>query len=151
MQHFYTAIVEKGREGFGVFFPDLPGCTSFGTTLSEAAKNAYVAAQAHAALTQEYGESLPQPRSPDDIPRDPDVREKARLLIPIEIDQQPVRVNISLPAAALAALDRTAQELSLTRSGAIAHLALLREARAGRLVGRAKPARKRRKTAAKKR
>jgi predicted RNase H-like HicB family nuclease len=152
MQQFYLAIIEKGRGGYGVFFPDLPGCTSFGATLSEAAKNAFVAAQAHAALTQEYGESLPEPRPPEEIPSYPKVNEKARLLIPIEVDDHPVRVNISLPASALAALDRAAQELSLTRSGAIAHLALIREASTGRTTHRTRKSRLRppEKTSAKK-
>ena len=134
MQQFYVAIIEKARGGFGVFFPDLPGCTSFGPTIAKAAENAYVAAQAHAALTQEYGEELPQARTPEQISVAADVQEKARLLVPVEIGEEPVRVNISLPASALAALDRTAKELSLTRSGAIAHLALTREAVSGRFV-----------------
>jgi len=43
-----------------------------------------------------------------------------------------VRVNISLPATALEALDRTAKTLSLSRSGAIAYLALQREAKTPR-------------------
>ena len=124
MQKFYVAIIEKAKSGYGVFFPDLPGCTSFGATVAKAAENAYVAAQAHAALTQEYGEKIPEPREPKNIPRDPEVKEEARLLVPVEVGDEAVRVNISLPASALAALDRTAKELSLTRSGAIAHLAL---------------------------
>src|SRR5258706_4612051 len=136
MQQFYVAIIEKARGGFGVFFPDLPGCTSFGPTIAKAAENAYVAAQAHAALTQEYGEDLPRARTPEQISIDPDVQEKARLLVPVEVGEEPVRVNISLPASALAALDRTAKELSLTRSGAIAHLALAREAATSRFVER---------------
>jgi len=143
MQQFYVAIIEKAKQGYGVFFPDLPGCTSFGATVSEAAKNAYVAAQAHAALTQEYGEKLPDARSPDQIDFDPEVKEQARLLVPIEVGEEPVRVNISLPASALEALDRTARELSLTRSGAIAHLALTREAATGRAVQHEGQARKR--------
>ena len=120
----------------GVQFPDLGGCTSLGPTIAKAAENAYVAAQAHAALTQEYGEQLPEARTPEQISIDPDVQEKARLLVPVEIGDEPVRVNISLPASALAALDRTAKELSLTRSGAIAHLALAREAASARFVQR---------------
>ena len=128
MQRFYVAIIEKAKSGYGVFFPDLPGCTSFGASVSQAAENAYVAAQAHAALAQEHGEKLAEPREPEKIPHDPEVKEKARLLVPVEVSDEPVRVNISLPASALAALDRTAKELSLTRSGAIAHLALAREA-----------------------
>ncbi len=128
MQRFYVAIIEKARDGFGVFFPDLPGCTSFGETIEKAAANAFMAAQTHAALADEYGEKLAAPRAPDQIPADPDVKEKARLLIPVESGDEPVRVNISLPSSALEALDRTAKELSLTRSGAIAYLALERNA-----------------------
>jgi predicted RNase H-like HicB family nuclease len=136
MQRFYVAIIEKAKDGYGVFFPDLPGCTSFGATIAKAAENAYVAAQAHAALTQEFGEAVPKPRAPENIPRDAGVKEKARLLVPVEIGEEPVRVNISLPASALAALDRTAKELSLTRSGAIAHLALVRDSTTGQFASR---------------
>ncbi len=130
MQRFYTAIIEKASGGFGVFFPDLPGCTSFGKTMEEAASNAFVAAQAHAAISEEHGEKIPLPRALDQIGREVGVTEKARVLIPIEIGTAPVRVNISLPSSALEALDRTARELSLSRSGAIAHLALTHRASA---------------------
>ncbi|MGA7676643.1 MAG: type II toxin-antitoxin system HicB family antitoxin [Rhizomicrobium sp.] len=129
MQRFYTAIIEKAKDGFGVFFPDLPGCTSFGRSVEEAAANAYTAAQAHVALSQEYGDTIPEARATDAIPAERGVKEKARLLIPVEIGEEPVRVNISLPGAALEALDRTAKELSLSRSGAIAYLAMNREVR----------------------
>jgi|SRR6185312_8695911 len=87
MPQFYVAIIEKTRGGFGVFFPDLPGCTSFGPTIAKAAENAYVAAQAHAALTQEYGEDLPKARPPEQIAADPDVQEKARLLVPLRSEK----------------------------------------------------------------
>lgn len=58
---FYTAIIEKAKDGFGVFFPDLPGCTSFGKTVEAAAANAYSAAQAHVALAREYGDEIASP------------------------------------------------------------------------------------------
>jgi predicted RNase H-like HicB family nuclease len=140
MQRFYTAIIEKAKDGFGVFFPDLPGCTSFGKTVEEAASNAYTAAQAHVAVSQEYGDTIPDPRATDDIPAERGVKEKARLLIPVEMAAVPVRVNISLSGAALEALDRTAKELSLSRSGAITHLALKRDdyLRKGNQKGRRK-------------
>lgn len=145
MRRFFTAIIEKAKDGFSVLFPDLPGCTSFGKTEEQAAANAYTAAQAHVALSLEYGDAIPEPRAPDAIPAEKGVKEKARLLIPVEIAEEPVRVNISLPGAALEALDRTAKELSLSRSGEIAYLALDRDARTGRLVGKpeSKPTKKR--------
>ena len=34
----YAAILEKSKEGYGVYFPDLPGCTSGGDTIEEAMK-----------------------------------------------------------------------------------------------------------------
>jgi predicted RNase H-like HicB family nuclease len=144
MQRFYTAIIERAKDGFGVFFPDLPGCTSFGKTVEQAAANAFVAAQAHVALSQEYGDAIPAARAPDAIPAERGVKEKARLLIPVEIGEEPVRVNISLPGAALEALDRTAKELSLSRSGAIAYLAMERDVRTAHLgkKSRAKAAKK---------
>jgi len=138
MQRFYTAIIEQAKGGFGVFFPDLPGCTSFGRTVEEAASNAYTAAQAHVALSREYGDEITLPRAPDAIPAERGVKEKTRLLIPVETDDEPVRVNISLPATALEALDRAAKELSLSRSGAIAYLALDRENRLQPTNGRNK-------------
>lgn len=143
MQRFYTAIIEKAKDGFGVFFPDLPGCTSFGKTVEEAAANAYTAAQAHVALSREYGDTIAAPRAPDAIPAERGVKEKARLLIPVELADEPVRVNISLPAAALEALDRTAKELSLSRSGAISYLAMGREGVSGAVKSQAKPAKRR--------
>ncbi|HEY0281863.1 MAG TPA: type II toxin-antitoxin system HicB family antitoxin [Rhizomicrobium sp.] len=138
MQRFYTAIIEKAKDGYGVFFPDLPGCTSFGRSVEEVASNAYTAAQAHVALSREYGDAIAEPRAMDAIPAERGVKEKARLLIPVEMADEPVRVNISLPSSALEALDRTAKELSLTRSGAIAYLALDRDSRTDQVAGRAK-------------
>lgn len=129
MQRFYTAIIEKAKDGFGVFFPDLPGCTSFGKTIEDAAINSFSAAQAHVALAREYGDAIAEPRAPNEVPAQKGVKEKARVMIPVEMSDEPVRVNISLPGTALEALDRTAKELSLSRSGAIAYLALERESR----------------------
>jgi predicted RNase H-like HicB family nuclease len=128
---FYTAIIEKAKDGYGMFFPDMPGCISFGKTVEQAAANAYSAAQAHVALSREYGDPIAKPRPTDAIPAGKGVKEKARLLIPVEMSDEPVRVNISLPGAALEALDRTAKELSLSRSGAIAYLAMQREGKTG--------------------
>lgn len=147
MQRFYTAIIEKAKNGFGVFFPDLPGCTSFGATVGEAAANAFAAAQAHIALSLEYGDSIPEPRATDTIPAERGVKEAARLLVPVEMAEEPVRVNISLPSAALEALDRAAKELSLSRSGAIAHLALTRDTGPANLIAKSLQPKKRAKTA----
>lgn len=85
MQQSYLAIIEKATRGFGVFFPDLIGCTSFGATVEQAVVNAQVAAQAHVALSEGYGEAPGPPRPLERIPSERGVKEKARILISIEI------------------------------------------------------------------
>ncbi|HVE23103.1 MAG TPA: type II toxin-antitoxin system HicB family antitoxin [Acidocella sp.] len=75
------AIIERSSDGFGVFFPDVDGCTSAGDTVEEATANASEALNSHLALCLEDGEALPEARDSDAIERDPDVDEVARVLI----------------------------------------------------------------------
>lgn len=76
----YPAIIEKGGDGFGVFFPDLPGCTSAGDTIEEATENAAVAVE----LYLEDMEDWPAPTALDKVPvpYDEEVTEVARVLVP---------------------------------------------------------------------
>jgi predicted RNase H-like HicB family nuclease len=87
----YPAIVEGDAEaGYSVFFPDLPGCTSGGDTLQEAALNAEEGLAAHIALMLSAGEPVPPPSSLDDLPRpiEPDVIEVSRLLVRIDVREK---------------------------------------------------------------
>ena len=87
----YPAIVEGDAEsGYSVFFPDLPGCTSGGDTLQEAALNAEEGLAAHIALMLGAGESVPAPSSLDDLPRpiEADVVEVSRLLVRIDVREK---------------------------------------------------------------
>lgn len=119
----YIAIIEAGDgPGFGVFFPDLPGCTSAGDTLEEAGRNAQVALNLHLASMIEHGDALPAPSGFKDIRRDPDVREAARILVRGEVAARAERINITLAAPVLAALDAMAAERDLDRSTMIATL-----------------------------
>jgi predicted RNase H-like HicB family nuclease len=89
--HHYPAIVEGDAEtGYSVLFPDLPGCTSGGGTLQEAALNAEQALAGHVALLLEGGEKLPEPSRLDDLPRpiEPDVVEVGRLLVRLGLKEK---------------------------------------------------------------
>ncbi|MGE8943312.1 type II toxin-antitoxin system HicB family antitoxin [Leptospira interrogans] len=77
----YPAIIERGKDGFGVFFPDLPGCTSWGATGQDAERNAAEALAGHLLISAEYGEEIPAPSELDSIEGDPDVDEVARILL----------------------------------------------------------------------
>jgi predicted RNase H-like HicB family nuclease len=87
----YPAIVEGDRaSGYSVFFPDLPGCTSGGDTIQEAATNAEEALAGHVALMIEDGEAVPEPGSLDELPSPaaPGVVEVARLLVRLSMRQE---------------------------------------------------------------
>ena len=120
MPRYFPAIVERAVDGFGVFFPDLPGCTSAGATLQEAVRNAETALQAHIDLASEHNEAVPAPSELDTIMSDPDVAEAARVLVRVDVPGRAVRVNITLPEDLLAAVDRYASRTGHTRSGLLA-------------------------------
>lgn len=57
----YLAVLEPSADGYGVFFPDLPGCTSFGSTVEEAQENAKEALELHIYGMEQDGDPLPVP------------------------------------------------------------------------------------------
>ncbi len=58
----YQAVFEPtGGNGFSVYFPDLPGCTSYGKTLIEAQRNAQDALWLHLCGMEKDGEPVPAP------------------------------------------------------------------------------------------
>jgi predicted RNase H-like HicB family nuclease len=60
----YLAILERANDGtWGAYVPDLPGCTSFGPTREEAARNVHLAIEEHIAALREAGEPVPEPAS----------------------------------------------------------------------------------------
>ena len=60
----YIAVIEKEPTScFGVFFPDLLGCTSAGKTLAEARANASEALTLHLESMASDGDDMPVARS----------------------------------------------------------------------------------------
>lgn len=116
---YYPAIIERDTEGFGVFFPDLPGCTSGGATIQDAAQQAEEALDMHLTGMVEDGEPLPEPSDIAAIVVDPDVDEAARLLVRGERPGRSVRVQVSIDEGLLARIDKVAKN----RSGFLADAA----------------------------
>lgn len=61
------AVIERGEEGYGVVFPDGPGCVVAGDTVEQALSDAAAALAAHLDLLAREGEPLPEP-GPADAP-----------------------------------------------------------------------------------
>ncbi len=126
---FYPAIISQDPndtpdDGYGVVFPDLPGCVSGGNTIQEAARNAAEALALHVEGMTEEGFAIPDP-SPPDVPL-PDWlanapgKIAAMVLVPVEMPGRTVRANITLDEGLLARLDAAAAAQGTSRSGYIA-------------------------------
>lgn len=115
----YPAIVERAAEGYSVFFPDLPGCTSAGPTIQDAALNAEEALAGHLLVSAQYGDDVADATPLDQVMSDPDIEEAARILVRAERPGKSVRLNITLDEGLVAAIDRVAKN----RSGFLAEAA----------------------------
>ena len=116
---FYPAIIERSDTGFSVFFPDLPGCTSAGKTVNEAALNAEEALAGYLLVSEQFGDIIPHPSELDTILADPTIDEAARLLVRGERSGKSIRINITMDEGLLAAIDR----IATNRSGFLADAA----------------------------
>jgi len=64
----YLAIIEPADDGtWSAYAPDLPGCTSYGATREEAARNVHDAIRGHIDALRETGQSVPEPSSVAEI------------------------------------------------------------------------------------
>jgi len=98
----YLAVLEPADDGgYGVYFPDLPGCVSYGKNIQEAQNMAEEAVGLHIYSLERAGDSLPLPSEklePEDI--------SGCIIVPInifpdliktEMDNRRVSTNTTLP------------------------------------------------------
>ena len=70
-QRGYVALVHKDEgTSYGVSFPDVGGCISAGDTFDEAVANASIALAGHLALMGRDGDTIPEPRSIEELRND---------------------------------------------------------------------------------
>ncbi|MFN0159144.1 MAG: type II toxin-antitoxin system HicB family antitoxin [Bacteroidota bacterium] len=63
----YTVIVEKSKDGFGAYVPDLPGCVAVGETKDEVILLVREAIEFHIESMKESGEPIPEPISSSEL------------------------------------------------------------------------------------
>lgn len=126
---FYRALIvqdegEEPQHGYGVVFPDLPGCTSSGDTVEQAYEHAFEALALHIEGMVEEGAVLPTP-SPFNAPlphwlaRVPGNVERT-VLVPVKLPGRAIRISVTMDKGLLARLDAVAAASGETRSGYIA-------------------------------
>ena len=121
----YVSFIHRGEAGFGVSFPDFPGCVSVGATIDDAVRQGSEALAFHVEGLVDNGDVIPSPRSIDAIKADPELADWRRdadlVLIPLLLDRgSSRRVNISLDRGLLEAIDDEARQRRMTRSAFLA-------------------------------
>ena len=94
----YFGVMERGAEGFGIYFPDFPGCVSGADTLEDLAAMGAEALQLHVDAMTNDGELIPEPGAPD-IDRQRAETPEADLigLIGINVAVPPIPRTIEIP------------------------------------------------------
>ncbi len=121
----YVAILHKDSESdYGVSFPDFPGCVTAGRTLDEAKDMATEALAFHIDGLREDGADIPAPSALDDIAKEPDYTNGFAFIVSIKEQDKTVRVNITLQASELEAIDAAAATMGMKRSTYMVNAAL---------------------------
>ncbi|MBM3555996.1 MAG: hypothetical protein FJX47_10630 [Alphaproteobacteria bacterium] len=119
----YPAVFERAADGgLGVFFPDLPGCTSGGRDMAEAMDNAEEALALWVESATADGEDLPKATPLEKVKPGRGVKAAAIQLVGVDIprSEPAVKIAISMDAALLRRLDAAATKRGATRSGLLA-------------------------------
>jgi predicted RNase H-like HicB family nuclease len=91
--HYIAIIEEAGPDhAVGVWFLDLPGCTSAGADIVEALRNAPEALQLYAESFEADGKRLPRPRIFTELKTDPEIADDINRYI-VALIELPARAH----------------------------------------------------------
>jgi predicted RNase H-like HicB family nuclease len=124
----YAAMFEPAEEGYGITFPDLPGCVSFGEDLDACMRQAHEALTLHLEGMAEDGE-VPPDATPlrDLVARMNNPPGHVWASIEVEAPDSAERVNVYLPRSLLDRVDRyVAERAPMNRSTFFTEAARLR-------------------------
>ena len=99
----YPAVFEPSGDGYSVYFPDLPGCISYGNSYEEAQKEAADALGLHLYGMEKDGDEIPVPSKKPEIDKDTASGYLVSLvtffpdLVKNEIDNRRIKTNVTLP------------------------------------------------------
>ena len=124
--HHYRALLEPDcKGGYGVVFPDFPGCVSAAPDSETAVHRAAEALALHVEGMLEDHIELPAPSAPDAplpdwLAEEPGAERWIRVLVPMSVPGKARRINVTLEEGLLARLDNAARIHRMTRSAFLA-------------------------------
>jgi predicted RNase H-like HicB family nuclease len=124
----YIGIIHKDADsGYGVSFPDFPGCVTAGKTLDEAGRMAGEVLAGHIAVGNEYGDAIPEPMPLEQAAAHEFARDAvAYIVVPVVTPaaDRTVRINLTLRESALRRIDAAAARSGMSRSSYLVRQAL---------------------------
>ena len=118
----YVAFIHRDDDtGFGISFPDFPGCVAVGDTVDNAIRRGCEALAFHVEGLREDRAQTPPPRSFDEIKADPALADWRRgaefAFVPLILDRNASRrIDISIDRGLLDAIDDETGQRRVTRS-----------------------------------
>lgn len=117
MTHFVGVADKQPESAWGIWFPDVPGCTSAADTFDDLFPNACQALEFHLEDLE-----APLPRPVEEIMKLQDVRDDidrgaVLLMVPLlSAENRKVRMNVTGNAYLVGAIDDAARQRGITRS-----------------------------------
>ena len=118
----YPAILEPTKDGYSVYFPDLPGAITTGDDYEDAIANAVECLSFHLYGMMNDKEHIPEPTHMTKILKKLDKHEIPALIHPdifavkARQEDKAIRINITVPKSLLEAIDTRAKQLGIDRS-----------------------------------
>ena len=129
MTAYYAVFVPEDEGKVSVWFPDVPGCASWGESAEHAFLMAMEALEGHLEAMFDDGDPIPEPSGHaqawekvlKDFGGDPVPEGTSFQLVPVQdVREKPRRINVSLRPSTITMIDRKAENLGMTRSGFLA-------------------------------
>ena len=117
----YPALMDGEVGGYGIAFPDLPGCTAMGYTVEDAIVNAEDAMRDWVEEMEKRGRAIAPP-SPFEAVDVPDGCQLVSIPL-IKVSGRKVRANLTLDEGVAAFIDSEARRRKMTRTAYITWMA----------------------------
>jgi len=124
----YIALLHKRRgKGYGVSFPDFPGCTAIGDELESALREAAEAFAFHVDSMREDGQKIPKPRTLEQVREDGEdwIEWKGAIVATVPLlppEGRSLRVQITMDERLLSKIDAVSKNRSAFLSEAARRL-----------------------------
>lgn len=110
--NYYPAVIDRSASGFGVSFPDFPGCVANGDTPNEAAVRAELALGFHIDGMVKDGQPIPDPSDISAIEPADGADDVAYILVRVDLAPKVQRVLVSMDEKLLRRIDAVAANRS---------------------------------------